>query len=210
MTPLEKSRFLRMWTEPALQLALPYLQAETQILSEYLRLPQQSSPKMHLCAIGDGVLRYAQLGLQNCHTYTAIDPLIGQHRLSAPPPPSSRLTTISKPFDQLFPEELPQGNTLFVFTFNVFAYLPRPMKALKSLAKKGDVLFISSWSDTAAAYAVRQSYFAYVDGGIGGSDINCTCPQNSYAETEAHNLKHISRYQQKIRREACEILIATI
>ncbi|MEV2226903.1 hypothetical protein AB0E01_44800 [Nocardia vinacea] len=60
--------------------------------------------------------------------------------------------------------ELPASPLLWVFTFNVFPYLHKPIEVLRRLASSEDTVVLTTWASTERAEEIRGGYLRYVFG----------------------------------------------
>ena len=60
--------------------------------------------------------------------------------------------------------ELPGSPLLWVFTFNVFPYLHKPIEVLRRLVAPGDTVVVTTWSFTERAEKIRSGYLRHVFG----------------------------------------------
>lgn len=163
-----------MQTETALALTAPYHVEELQTLENHLTRHAAAGEAFdHFIAVGCGNLRYLDVALRFCKTYTAVEPnLQGQidpdkknylekHR---------HIHVISKSFTQVTPNELPKGRKLFFFLFNVFPYIEGALSTQRALANPGDGIVISSWNDdNFEARCLQKIYYDYLNDAHGCS-----------------------------------------
>jgi hypothetical protein len=74
------------------------------------------------------------------------------------------ITLLEKKFGDVHTDELPSGNSIYVFFFNILGYIDEPVSIINRLLKKGDILFISSWNyRNDRARKIRTKYFDYLN-----------------------------------------------
>lgn len=162
---LSEDYFFRMMSPQALKLSAPYHKEENAVLEDCLsREPRVAA--MNFVAVGAGELWALRQALAYTERYTAIEPLadlylgdsikelVGMH---------DNISVVPKRFGETTPSDLHDGNSFFMFLFNIFAYIENPIADINKLMKPGDILFISTWMQTEAAKAVRKSYFDYLN-----------------------------------------------
>lgn len=179
--------YYRMLSPQALIYAAPFLGEEKDVLVDFLQNTSQIS-QMNLVVVGAGELWYLPLGFEYAKRYVSIEPLSDiflndsiKYLTTANP----RITVINKRFHDVKSADLPDGNSVFVFLFNILAYLEDPLEDINKLIKPGDILFISGWNHrNPLARSVRKQYFDYLnsfekdviidpDGSVGICRLDC-------------------------------------
>lgn len=154
-----------MMMPEAEKIANPYLLEEKNLLSELMStLP--SNQVSNCVVVGAGFLWYLQLADQFGKKYFAVEPLAHlyvQREFNYILTKHENIKIIPKKFGDFSSEEISTGNSLYVFIFNILAYIPNPIKKINSYIKDGDVLFISSWSKSRKAVNLRRKYFDYLN-----------------------------------------------
>lgn len=165
---ISKGCYAAMQSETALALTAPYHVEELEALETYLQqCAAAGQPFEHFVAIGCGNLRYMDIALRFCKTYTAIDPhlqeqidpekqdYLKRHR---------HITILGKGFEEVSRDDLPSGKKLFFFLFNVFPYINDALAAQQQLASAGDSVIISSWNDKSfEALRLQKAYYDYLN-----------------------------------------------
>ncbi|MGW4134541.1 hypothetical protein [Amycolatopsis japonica] len=110
-------------------------------------------------AIGDGAQAYRDLAARRGLHYVCVDPCLRPARLSAMQDgeqPGALL--LSKELGRLRRSELPVGNVLWVFHFNLFPYLDAAADELVPVCRAGDAVLLTTWGASRHALALRQEY----------------------------------------------------
>lgn len=147
-----------------LKLAQPYLVEERRCLLEHFRKIHNLS-SFHCIVVGAGPLLYLDIAQRLMKQYIAVDPLVNfflQDSTRASTNQLTKVITLNKYFDELTLEDLPITNRLFIFIFNVAAYINNFALSINRLGKPGDILFCSTWTDSRKASQVAKKYFSYV------------------------------------------------
>ncbi len=157
--------FHRMMSPEAALLARPYDREEiVQIKSLLAELP--NCAQMNFVVVGAGQLWYMPTTFKKVAHYIAIEPLgklfvTKQFRFLIKQ--FDTITLLEKKFQDVEPLDIPEGSSVYAFIFNILAYIDHPIKNINRLLKKGDVLFITSWSNRDEAKKVRRKYFNYLN-----------------------------------------------
>lgn len=157
--------FYRMLSPQALKHSRPYNNEEEKILKQLLS-HEQRIKCMNFIAVGGGELWYLKYGLEKARDYVLIEPLLPIYLNKSVRYLSTKnknIFLISKKFNDVKRKEIPEGNSFFVFLFNILAYIPRPVAALNNIIRAGDILFLSSWGKTTEARQVRKKYFDFLN-----------------------------------------------
>ncbi len=163
------SSFMHMLSKKALDIATPYLQEEKLILEQLM----ENNPKtrdMNFCVIGAGPLFYFSTGIRYANNYIAVEPHINQFVNSSYVETlmlDSKVTVFPQYFEEFCKKaakkESSAQNTLYVFWFNVINYIESPIRFLNKILKKGDIVFISGWSDSSYAKKNIEKYFECIN-----------------------------------------------
>ena len=162
---LTNEYFYRMLSPEALRLAHSYLVQEDRILETFL-VHAPSARQMNFVAVGAGEFSYLQHSLTYASRYVLIEPnmdIYFNESIRFLADQMKNVFLIKKRFHEVKQEEIPSGNSLFVFFFNVISYIENPIQSINRLLKKGDVLFLSSWAKTQKARVIRSQYFTYLN-----------------------------------------------
>lgn len=157
--------YFRMMSPKAAKLGKPFDREESAQLKKLLNeLPAVKS--MNFVVVGAGPLWYMPTTFNKVAKYIAIEPLgklyVGkQFRFLLKKFDNIKL--IEKKFQDVDMKDIPEGNSVYAFIFNILAYIDHPIQNINRIIKKGDVLFISSWSNTEEAKKVRKKYFNYLN-----------------------------------------------
>lgn len=166
---ISRQCYAAMQSETALALTAPYHVEELRVLENYLaKNADTDQPFEHFIAIGCGNLRYMDVALRFCKTYTAIDPNFQEQIDPEKQDYLKRhchIRTLSKCFEDVARDELPEGKKLFFFLFNVFPYLDGALVAQEKLVNPGDGVIISSWNNNSfEALRLQSIYYDYLNG----------------------------------------------
>jgi hypothetical protein len=157
--------FYRMLSPGALRYSEPYNDEESEILENFLK-ENTATKGMNFVAVGAGELWYLRFGLEYTKDYVSIEPLqeiflndsvkyLASH--------SGRVFLVNKRFSDIQNEEMPAGPSLYVFLFNILAYIDEYVKEINNVIEEGDILFISSWNNTKISKYVRRNYFDFLN-----------------------------------------------
>ena len=116
-----------------------------------------------LVVIGAGTLSYVEVATSLRINYVAVEPLINfyiQKELLFVLKQQSNISIIPENFGEFKENKLREGKRIFMFVFNVFAYIPNPIDKINQYLKKGDIIFISTWNlHSDKANDIRTKYF---------------------------------------------------
>ncbi|MCX6732944.1 MAG: hypothetical protein NTV98_05385 [Candidatus Roizmanbacteria bacterium] len=116
--------------------------------------------------IGAGTLWYVDLVFNKVKNYIAIEPLSKLYisrQLMFLIKKFKNIKIISKLFGDVSIDEIPNGKNIYVFMFNILAYIEGPITRINKLIKPNDIIYISSWNKTPEAKQVRKKYFDYLN-----------------------------------------------
>ncbi len=157
--------FYRMLSPYALKYSAPYNIEEESALKELLS-KNSFKDNTSLAVIGCGDLWYVDLARRYNMGYVAVEPLIDifvnkyiQSLINS----FGNIYLIKSKFGEINSNSLPSGNLLWVFTFNILAYIENPIEHINKYLRQGDILFISSWCQNKEAKYVRKEYFDYLN-----------------------------------------------
>lgn len=162
---VSKDYFFRMMSPQASKLAKSFNAEETQAINNLLD-EVKGVKKMNFVVIGAGTLWYLRESFHKVKRYVEVDPLADLYLNSQFKfliEQFSKISLIEKRFQNIDKNELPEGNSIYAFIFNILSYIEHPIKNINRLLKPGDVLFISSWRQTKEAKKVRSQYFNYLN-----------------------------------------------
>lgn len=157
--------FFRMMSPTATKIAERYINDEVRLLENTLESLENSN-RYNLVVVAGGQLGMVEIGLEETKSYTEIEPLadeyIGKH-VKYLADKVGNIHIVKKILSKVNKSDLPKGKNIFVFTFNILAYIENPIKEINHLINSGDVLFISTWSRTPKAVDIRKEYFDYLN-----------------------------------------------
>jgi len=157
--------FYRMLSPYALKLSAPYNDEESEVLERCLKL-YPAIKDMNFVAVGGGELWELRRASKYAKRYVCIEPLADifiNDSVRYLVEQFNDVSFVSKRFGEVVPSDLPPGNSFFMFLFNILAYVDDPVGSINRLLQPGDVLFISTWADTAEARRTRASYFDHLN-----------------------------------------------
>ena len=201
--------FCRMLSAPALTLSAQYQAEENEALERTLRRSTAIS-EMNLVAIGGGALWGLRHALQHTRRYACVEPLADLHindsvRYLVEGNPD--VSVVPKRFEDVHKSDLPEGNSVFFFVFNIMAYLDSPVSQINRLITPGDVLFISTWADNPRARAIRSEYLQYLNRTEGASiDPEGSLGRYQLDRFPCTEIKHFRR-SERIKGVATDILV---
>ena len=157
--------FYRMLSPQAIKRSQLYHNEEEENLKNLLtKIPE--AKRMNFVAVGAGELWYLKYGLQYTNKYISIEPLTKiflNDSIEYLAKQRQDILLLEKKFGDIKKDEIPEGASLYVFLFNILAYIENPITAINTVLKEGDILFISSWNTTKEAKVVRKNYFNYLN-----------------------------------------------
>lgn len=163
---VSKDYFYRMLSPQAIKWSNPYNLEEEKLLKQLL-LKMVNIRNMNFIAVGAGELWYLKYGLKHAQKYVAIEPSLDVFLSDSIKYLASQMksiTLINKKFGDVNLNEIPPANSLYVFLFNILAYIENPVQTINKILRQGDILFISSWNHKSTkAKAVRKKYFDYLN-----------------------------------------------
>lgn len=157
--------FYRMLSPQALRISAPYHQEENAALDSCFAAHPETKD-MNFIAVGGGELWELRRAMTHAKRYVCIEPLADiflndsvQYLVEQ----FDNISFIGKRFGDVQSRDLPSGNSLFMFLFNILAYLEDPIASINKLAKPGDILFLTTWANTPQAKRIRKTYFDYLN-----------------------------------------------
>ncbi|HSX33328.1 MAG TPA: hypothetical protein VLF91_03265 [Candidatus Saccharimonadales bacterium] len=157
--------FYRMLSPYALKLVEPYTSEENDALEVCLRA-YPGIKDMNFIAVGGGELWELRRALTYAKRYVCIEPLANifiNDSVRYLVEQNDNVSFIAKRFGEVSLQELPEGNSFYMFLFNILAYIPEPIEAINQLIKPGDILFITTWANTPHAKLTRKRYFDHLN-----------------------------------------------
>lgn len=157
--------FYRMLSPQAIKKSRSYHKEEEKVLKELL-LKVANARNMNFISVGAGELWYLKFGLRFAHKYVSIEPLTKvflNEDVKYLVKQMKNIILLEKKFGDIERHEIPAGNSIYVFLFNILAYIENPIPAINKLLREGDILFISSWNNTPKAKELRTKYFNYLN-----------------------------------------------
>lgn len=157
--------FYRMLSPYALRLSAPYNDEESEVLEQCLE-SYPAVKDMSFVAVGGGELWELRRASKYAKRYICIEPLADifiNDSVKYLVEQFDNISYVPKRFGDVRPDDIPPGNSFFMFLFNILAYVDNPMDSINRLLQPGDVLFISTWADTAEARRTRASYFDHLN-----------------------------------------------
>ena len=153
-TAKERYFFQRMLSRSAVSIASPYLHHEKSVLIEKLEDIKNID---NTVVVGAGPCVHMEPVLKRQKMYIGIDPYY-PFRVSL----YDRVLLFDCFFEHIDREQLPKGNFLFIFCFNVLFYINNPERYIGRILRKGDAIFISQWAHTDNAVSLMKEYFYYI------------------------------------------------
>lgn len=204
--------FVRMMLPDAEKNAEPYVNEEKTALMNLIS-DIDNLDDINFVVIGAGTLWYVEMVLGKVKQYIAVEPyadIFIQKQLSYILGFHKDIKVISNEFGDFDKDQIGNGNSIFVFHFNILSYIPDPVKNINKYLKPGDVLYISSWSDSLKAQAVRKTYFDYLnlEQKDGSFTIDPASPVGLY-DLDSFPFSELSSYNshQRIKGAIVDILI---
>jgi hypothetical protein len=157
--------FYRMLSPQAIKQSKPYHNEEEESLKSLL-IKTPEARRMNFVAVGAGELWYLKYGLKYTHKYVSIEPLTKiflNDSIEYLAKQMKNIILLEKKFGDVKRNEIPEGNSIYVFLFNILAYIEDPILAINKLLREGDILFISAWNTKKRAKIVRKKYFNYLN-----------------------------------------------
>lgn len=157
--------FYRMLSPYALRLSAPYNDEESEVLEQCLE-SYPSVKGMNFVAVGGGELWELRRASKYAKRYICIEPLADifiNDSVKYLVEQFDNISYVPKRFGDVKQSDIPPGNSFFMFLFNILAYVDNPIDSINKLLQPGDVLFISTWAETAEARRTRASYFDHLN-----------------------------------------------
>lgn len=162
---IEDNYFVRMMLPDSVKKAELYVAEESKELIQLISHVTNVG-KMNFVVIGAGTLWYIEMVYEKVKQYIAIEPLADifiQNQISFILKKHKNIKVIGKDFGEFKKTDLAKNNSIFVFHFNILSYIPDPIDKINKYLTNGDILYISSWSDSGKAKYVRKAYFDYLN-----------------------------------------------
>ncbi len=140
-----------MFKEDAINVAEPFLNYEKYILSNLL---SNLDPNIKILVIGAGNNQYQNLVNKYKLNYSGLEPFYTS--------PDHSESIIKLDFENFDRHNFTEGNTFFIFWFNVAFYINSIEKHIERLVNPGDILFFSGWSNSQKAKRIMAEYFSQV------------------------------------------------
>lgn len=163
-TETKDNYFIRMMSPDAEKKAFLYLKEEEKNLSNLL-FSFKNLNKKNFVVVGAGALWYLDLVFEKVNKYIAIDPLSNifiQKQIRFIISKHHNIKIIGKELGIFKKKELGSNSSIFIFHFNILAYIKNPISIINKYLKHGDILYLSTWSDSTRAKKVRQEYFNFL------------------------------------------------
>ncbi len=208
--------FIRMMLPIIKKEASSYNAEEKNVLLNLLtNLPNKAL--YQLVVIGSGALSYVDVAISQHLSYVAIEPLIDfyiQSELLFLIEQKHNITIIPKTFGDFPSTDLNKTNRVFLFTFNVFAYIGDAIEKINRYINTGDIIFVSTWNlHSNNALKIRKKYFDYINKSMMEVHTNMSEFQNG----EIYNLDNfdcskLNYYtnNQRIKGEITDVLIIQV
>lgn len=205
--------FVRMMLPEAEANASPYVEEESSVLDSIIK----SITDLHtwnFIVVGAGALWYIEKSLGKTKSYIAIEPLAEifiQKHISYVLDLHNEIKVVNKEFGDFNTNEIgTEGNSIFVFHFNILSYIQDPIGKINQYLKKNDILYISTWGNSPKAKKVRKDYFDFINDDLDKKDfkIDPTKPIG-LCNLDAFPFKDLNYYEshKRIKGEITDILI---
>ena len=158
---INEEYYARMMIPSRQETAKFFEQEEEKTLRELIQLECMRN-EFQLVVVGAGTLSYIEMAITHRMDYIAIDPLIDlylQRQVRFILDQHENIKYINKCFGDFDISCLGLKNNIYAFIFNIIAYVDSPIQQINKYVKDGDIVFVSSWSNTKEARYVRQCYF---------------------------------------------------
>lgn len=197
---LQSGYFVRMMLPDAEKKAGPYVREEQKALLGLVRSENNSS-RRNFVVIGSGTMWYIEIALKAAKKYIAIEPLANifiSKQMRFLLKERGDIEIIESEFGDFSNKVFDGYNSIFVFHFNIISYILDPIKKINKYLKKGDILYISTWSNTTKSQQARKRYFDYLNDGttdsfkVDPTGTNGLCDLDSFTFTE---LKFYERHE---------------
>lgn len=135
----KNSYFIKMMMPDAEKKARLYIQEEKNAITHLLSSTKNLNT-MNFIVVGAGTLWYIELAFEKVKNYIAIEPLANafiQKQLNFILSKHSNIKIIAKELGKFKKSEIPNNQSIFIFHFNVLAYIPSlPYKKNQQVPKK--------------------------------------------------------------------------
>ena len=162
---VSENYFHRMLSPQAIKISESYNSEEEKSLKELL-VSIAEARRMNFIAVGAGDLWYLKYGLKYANKYISIEPLTKiflNESIEYLATQMKDIILIKKKFGDVKKTEIPEDPSIYIFLFNILAYIENPITAINNLLREGDILFISAWNTTKKAKQIRKRYFNYLN-----------------------------------------------
>ncbi len=203
-----KGLFKAMLSDQGSEKARSYLLEEESALLKFMQTTPGVSG-MDFCVVGGGCFQYLSLAKIFCKSYILVEPnldLFADQKVVDTLCSSENVRCFRDKFEGYCEKELLNsynGNTFYVFWFNVISYIDNPVGLIKKHTKKGDIVFFSTWRDIPKSQEIMSSYLDYING---HSDIYEKFELPRIKAKEIDELRLLYKFEHTIN-EATEILI---
>lgn len=190
--------YYRMMESKTRIIALPYEMEERCVLSDIINeIPQKSLCQM--VVVGAANYSYFEIAKEYSMDYVAVDPT-GYRYICNSPGCYRNSKYIPLDFGEFESEELKKKRTIFIFMFNVLAYIPNPIVQINRYINPQDIILISTWNNyNENAINIRSEYYDAVKLETAPSLIKCNisdfnCEQLKYFKFSKRITKQITDY----------------
>lgn len=160
---LREIDYRRMVERDALVIAREFIAEETMLVGNVVRqLPALQT--WSLIVVGGAACWHLDSVACDLGRYVIIDPLASGAPIGRTETNRCSPMVLARPLQDVDSSLLPSTQNLWVFTFNVYPYLDRPLWCWRRLAATGDVAVITSWAANAVAQHTRARYLRHVFG----------------------------------------------
>lgn len=140
---IEDNYFVRMMLPDAEKKAEPYIKEERKVLLTLLA-SIQNAININFIVIGAGTLWYIDTVYDLVKKYIAVEPLADifiQRQIRYLLAKHANIQVIDKELGDFDKESFPSDRSLFVFHFNILAYIPNPIRKINKYVRRRYYLY---------------------------------------------------------------------
>lgn len=203
--------FIKMMMPDAEKKAELYIQEEKDAIARLLS-GVKSLNKMNFIVVGAGALWYIEMAFARAKRYIAIEPLADifiQKQFSFILSKHKNIKVIAKELGNFKKSEIPNNSSIFIFHFNILAYLPDPIDKINKYLKKGDILYFSTWGNSNRARKIKQEYFKYLGLDQAANPFKIDFSSDKLCDLDAFPFDQLKYYKthKRIKGKIADILI---
>lgn len=207
----KNSYFIKMMMPDAEKKARLYIQEEKNAITHLLSSTKNLNT-MNFIVVGAGTLWYIELAFEKVKNYIAIEPLANafiQKQLNFILSKHSNIKIIAKELGKFKKSEIPNNQSIFIFHFNVLAYIPCPIKKINKYLRRGDILYFSTWGNSEKAKKTKKEYFKHLGLDQAANPFEADFNSNKLCDFDTFPFDKLKYYKthKRIKGKIADILI---